>query len=278
MKTKYYLLFAIIIFFVSFCSKQTSIVYAQQQITLSDSDKYITRFDTDLMAKKHLTNYTLVRKRGKWNYGREYVFRLNNDEANIFLTVGLHPSTEVAENIAKSFLNGISIRMTEGTHNGISIGDKFWWFSGSDPSTITDIVFIRNNSLIIMSCSRNYSDLRELAKLIDDDIIMGALYVKIDDAIFTPEVNSISMGKNTIELNDTVKIAIDANDPNHESLEYQFSPGLSKVIGDAENVYTYKDSPNYVKESDGSQTIRLVVINESNVVSIISEINVRYNE
>lgn len=247
-------------------------------MTPSDNRNYITRFDADLMAKEHFTDYKFVRKRGKWNYGREFVYKINNNEANVFISVGLHPSAEIAEKIATSYLNSSSIRMKEGAHKGISLGDKFWWYAGSDSNNLTNIVFIRKNSLILMSCSLSYSDLKSLAKKIDGDLIIGASYVTIAESINTPEIKSIIMEKHTVEINENLKIVIDAADPNHESLEYQFSPGLLQFSSDAENVYTYRASRNYIKDPDGTHVVRLVVINESNVVSPISETRISYIE
>jgi hypothetical protein len=125
-----------------------------------------------------------------------------------------------------------------------------------------------------MSCSHTYRDLKTFAKLIDDDIIKGESYVTIDKIIKPPEIKSISTKDNFVKMNANAKIAINAIDPNNESLEYQFSPGLVKFKSDPENVFTYKASRNHIREPDGTQTVKIVVVNESNIVSPISEINI----
>jgi hypothetical protein len=82
------------------------------------------------------------------------------------------------------------------------------------------------------------------------------------------------MEKDNVNLNNNVKIVINAIDPNNESLEYQFSPGLMKHKSDPENVFTFNASCNHIQEMSGSYIIKLVVINESNVVSRISEVEI----
>jgi hypothetical protein len=274
MKNRFYGFLVLLLMVSSFNILQISTsLYAQDTAKIFEDKSLITSFNTNLMAIKHLPNFNLMRKRAKWNFGREFVYNSNDSKSNIFITVGIQQSKKDAENIANDYINDISIRMEKGSHKGIVIGDEFWWWTpNSDSGDLTNIVFIRKNAIFIMS-SHNYANLKMLAKVIDEDITKGEPYVTIDSIIPTPEIKSISIKSDTV--NDFAKITIDAVDPNNESLEYQFLPGLIKDKNELVNTFTFKTSDNHFNDTSKSQIVKMIVINESNVVSPIFEIKIR---
>lgn len=271
MKNKSLIVFALPVFY-------TFLIIAfnpQEVLAASTDDSFVTRFNADEMAKKHLTDFNLVRKRAIWNRGKRFVYQSDNAQVKLSIQVGLQPSAKDAEEIALNYLSYLSIVMVEGPIPGETIGNKLWWKApNSDPNNVTSIVFIRENALFIIF-SHSYKKIKELAKSIDDDIIKGESYISIENSISLPVINTISVEKNSLRKGDSSKITVNAIDPNNESLEYQFLPGLIKGESDPENMFTFIASRDHVPEPFlGSHTIKVVVINESNVVSRISEIKI----
>jgi hypothetical protein len=238
----------------------------------SDSiDSVITKFDAEKMAQEHLTDYYLVRKRALWKYGREFVYS-NNDTINIFITVGLYQSDNEAENNVNTYLNNSSAVWNAGMHQGESIGNKFWWLAPfQDSSILTNIIFIRKNASFIMSSHTN-EKLKELAKKIDNDIINHSDYIDLDKTIQLPVIDSITASKTVLKEGDIAKITVHASDPNNEILEYD-AIGVGNYEPDPENVFTEIITRDYVGEPFyGSHVYDFVVINESNVVSEVANI------
>jgi len=76
--------------------------------------------------------------------------------------------------------------MEERPHQGVLIGDKFWWWAPSqNPNILKNILFIRSNALFVMSCSRSYVELKTLAKKIDDDIIRKESYITFSNYVIS---------------------------------------------------------------------------------------------
>jgi hypothetical protein len=148
-----------------FCSKQNSI------------ETIIIKVDIEEMAQLYLSDFDLLRKRSD-SLETEYVFKRESDSVDVFITIGLYPSAEDAENAANEDFSYMAIIMEEGPHQGVLIGDKYWWWTPFQNSNIIlNIVFIRENALFIMSCSHSYGELKPLAKKIDDDIIKKESYI-----------------------------------------------------------------------------------------------------
>jgi hypothetical protein len=150
-----------------------SLLFCDKQ---DNNETRIKKINMQELSLRHLPNFILVRERLRDSLKIEYVFKRESDSINVFITVGLHSSAENAENIANNYINSISILMKAGTHNGVSIGDKMWWWPDADSNSLTNIVFIRKNALFIMS-SHGFRDLKSLAKKIDEDIVTGASYI-----------------------------------------------------------------------------------------------------
>lgn len=165
--------------------------------------------------------------------------------------------------------------MENGVHQGVLIGNKFWWWAADEETeNLTNVLFIRKNALIIMSCSINCRSLKRFAEEIDNGIINGESYVQIDNAISYPTITSVEIKNDNSKIN-IKKITINAVDPSGETLEYQFSPGLMKYKSDPVNVFTLDASGNNIQESFETNIVKVVVINERNVISPISEIELK---
>jgi hypothetical protein len=153
------------------CSKQTN-----------SDNMIITEIDEEEMAHRNLLYFNLIRESSVDSVRTEYVFKRERDSVIVFITIGLYKSGKDAENIAINYLNSISAHMEEGPHQGVLIGDKFWWWpTSADSNSLKNIVFLRKNALIIMSCSHTYRDLKMLAKSIDDDIVNEESYITFSD-------------------------------------------------------------------------------------------------
>lgn len=137
----------------------------------------ITKVDMEEMAHRHLPDFYLLLEGSIDSVTTEYVFVRESDSAEVSIRIGLYQSEENAENAAIKYLSLVSTVMEEGPHQGVSIGDKFWWLAPLDPNILTNIVVIRKNALIIFNCSYNYEELKKLAKLMDDDIANEESYI-----------------------------------------------------------------------------------------------------
>jgi hypothetical protein len=242
---------------------------AQNNSINLEKTEYINKLDASKIAERHFPNSQLIRKTPKWNYGREYVYKLNNENAHIYITIGLYKSDSSAFEVANQYLNIISMRMNEGLKQE-NIGDKFWWWSvNNEIRAITSIVFIRKNALIILG-SQNYSGLLNLAKLIDEDISKNEPFISMDAIIETPKIHSITRNADKTNPLEFTKFSVDASDINNEILDFQFFPGLTNFENDPNNVFTYINAKHDIENNAMKHKIKIIAINENNVVSEIT--------
>jgi hypothetical protein len=233
---------------------------------------YITKFDFEKFRKKHLDNFNLVRKRGKW-CGREYVLNNPADSTNIFITIGIFSSENKSHSIVDAYNRLLSIIPQEDTAEVFGIGEKCWWMSATFSPDIVGILFIRYNSFFIVN-SHTYSFIQDLARNIDRDIIDNAEYIELRNKTSVPIINSIKTSKQIVSEGDTVKISIQAYDPDNEALEY-ITTGLIHFDSDPENIFYLVSSRDYVPEPFiGLHKYKFTVINESNEVSDEIEIEI----
>lgn len=273
MNNKYQSYLIITLFSIIFLSALGSLDLKAQEYK---NDSYISRFDADIMSKKYLKDFELVRKRASWNYGRVFVYRNSKANECIFITIGLHSSADAANNIANNYLNEISVRMSSGQYDKKLLGDKFWYLTSSnDSNSITNIVFLRKNALLILSCSPTFRELFQLAKKIDEGITNGDSFVNMNLKIETPVIETFEVIKEMVKPNDFAKIRIKGAGVNNEPLEFQFFPGLMKNNVDSENVFTFESSLNFTDKSSGMQVIKAIAISESNVVSPVVELKIK---
>jgi hypothetical protein len=271
MKCNTTVFFAFLLVFNAF---QIQLLHAQETLKNQEDIRFITKFDVGLFTAKELPGFRLEGESAKWNFGREY-FYINDSRIPVYFTIGLYSSAEDAEKIALDYLSNFSMIMNHEDHHKGQIGDRFWWWSAvRDNSYLTHIVFIRNNAFIALF-SRSYKELKNLAKKIDEGILQQEPFVSCKASIHPPEIRLLMPNRNMVNMGDTTGISFTAVDPGNEPLEFRFLPGVRKDKSKPGNHYIFKASPNYTRGKPGICTLKVVAINENNVVSPVSEIEIQ---
>jgi len=263
-------LILLVIFTVIFNSCNESLV-------TSKKNNLVAKLDMVQLQAKHLSNFNLTEKRVIWNRGRKFEFNDKNNQTSVSIQVGLYSSSQDAESIVLDYLNYLSIGMKEGQIDGKTIGDKLWYWPNSNPSEVTDIVFLRYNSLFILY-SNNSEKLTELAEAIDNDIVSKADYINIANSILLPKIDSISVTNTILVEGETSQISVYASDPNNESLEYQC---LTLNKSDLPNIFTFSASKDNVSAYDsisfrsGFEPLSSLAYNDKvkNIKNILNSIN-----
>lgn len=159
-------------------------IYACKKSEEPKPVKNIESIDVKAMAKIHLKDFSFVRERLFYQSDTEYVFNRASDKENIFITVGICPSAEKADSSLNEYMSYMAGVPQDSPFQGTSVGDKFWWraFTKNSIPHVTDIFFIRRNVYFMMSIDNDtgliYTELIDLAKKIDDDILNKAAYIK----------------------------------------------------------------------------------------------------
>ncbi len=237
----------------------------------SIEDKYITNIEVDILADKFLSNFYLEQKRVLWNFGRRYIFYSEKTQERVSIQIGIYSSAKDAETVATNYLNSMSMIMTSGDSSINRVGNKCWWMPANSPDK-TNIIFLRENVLFIIF-SHNKKNLLGLANSIDEDITSGEDYIDIKNSISVPSIKSISLEKKSLKIGEASKITVSAIDEKIETLEYQFYPGVNRHINDPENVFTFKLTRNkFEKRCRDKYILKVIIINEKNIVSPISKI------
>jgi hypothetical protein len=236
--------------------------------TLALAQPFITKFDSNIFAQKNLQGYILRREGVKWNYGREYVFS-NNEGQTVYLTVGIHSSKQKVHEVAIEYLSTMSIVMPEDTSNILNVGDRLWVWPGIDEEKITNVTFQRNNALVSLYAHHFNGSLISLAKSIDNAILKGDVFVEIGNKIHVPKINpSVIEGANKNEI----VIELSKNST-IDTLDYDFKPGIGRINGQ----YMISNLEKYERIMDDrkTETIKVVGINQYNVVSEIAEFKLK---
>ena len=143
----------------------------------------IESIDIKEMAKIHLKDFSFVRERLFYQLDTEYVFNRDSDKENIFITIGICPSAEMADSILNKYLSEMAGAPQNSPFQGTLVGDKFWWIAYTYNSIphVTNVFFIRRNVYFMLSINNNagliYAALIDLAKQLDDDILNRASYI-----------------------------------------------------------------------------------------------------
>ena len=250
---------------------------AQNDLSSGVDSIFITNLDINKLANEHLKGFTCIRSRAKWRFGREFLFKQVQENIKVFVRVGLHPSHEIAEEIALDYLQYVSAVMVEENFSLEPVGDRVWWWSPNlNPDKIKNIVFIRHNCLVMLS-SQRFDNLKNLATVIDNDLLNGEKYNHKNIAISLPSINSIVSEKSIVRVGETTKLLVYANDPSNEILEYVFSPGVIKTNEPIGNSFIIKPSKDHFQgQLLGNHVHKCIVINESNVVSNPFEIWINF--
>ena len=254
------------------------LIYCEKIVEPTIKEIFITRFDVEGMRKEHLSNFRTVRKRARFNEGREFVFQELNDKNNVVLfRVGIHSNSLKAQKIAEEYNSWCWIPPQEDTKRVFGIGDKCWWMRNIDSSDTVAYHFIRHNMFIIVN-SHSYHNLLQLTRSIDNDILNNANYTNKANSISLPIIQSISASKTELREGDTAKITINASDPNNEPLEY-VCIGLAQPDSNPINVFTIEASRGNIADPFwGSHTYKFQVINGSNILSESAEITINISQ
>ncbi len=239
-----------------------------------ESNNLINKIDMEQLHKKLLSDFELIRTRGRWREGREYVFIDKMDRTkNVFIRIGIHPSIEETKEIANEYNSWCSIVPQEDFNKNLDVGDQLWWMPDPNSTDTVSYHFIQKNVFIIVnSHTLNYNELFTLTKSIDADIKNHESYISFSKSANPPIINTITSSKLKLIEGDTTKIIIDAIDPNNEDLEY-ITIGVSQWNEDPKNVFTLVASRDFIPEPFyGTHTFEFIVINESNFVSRIEKI------
>jgi len=135
----------------------------------------VCSIDIEQFLQNHLKDFHLLRSNQLDEFNNEYVFVSNTDTSNIFIRIGIYASANDSKNAISDYLNDISIGMTTNSERSDPIGDECWWYESN--SIVTNLLFRRFNAVLILS-SHTYSDLRLIARNLDDDIINKEEYIR----------------------------------------------------------------------------------------------------
>jgi hypothetical protein len=237
----------------------------------SDPDiPLVAGIDMDQVSLDYLQGFTLHNKY-LLGYGCRVHIYTNPMKEKISLNVGVHPSVRDVENSALDYLNGISGSMKEGPMNDVIIGDNMWWcnYQGG----LTTILFIRKNVFFIIN-GKNSERVLNIAKSLDNDIILKASYVIISNTYAPPMIKDIEIIKKSLMMSESTKCTVHVENPGDGSLEFSYTGPIRHDEEDPTDVFTVKG---YLVESPGTFEISFWVINEKNALSKISKTQITFS-
>jgi len=246
--------------------------YSCEIISKSNDEMRIAMYDIEGMRAKLLSNFELVRKNARMNEGYEYRFKNMSDTSEtVSIRIGIFQSQSEALDLAIERMNWFSAVPHEDTLKVLGIGDRCW----SMPMPGQTYLFSRSNVFInVNSSSIPNSQLLELTRSIDNDIINNADYIKIDNSISLPKIEKISVSKSELNEGESATITVSAFDPNNNNLECMCLPGIPQNG----NIFTLTATRSYISEPFiGQHTYEFQVINEMNVLSKVKEITININ-
>jgi hypothetical protein len=208
-----------------------------------------------------------------------YGFRLYNF-GSIDIHVGLLPGVREAETAILDGLYDSNMYWEEWPAEWNKVGDSAWYkrtyISKDGDSYIGGVAFIRKNAIIWLTMGPNEGvDFREIAEVIDRDILTGADYLKVEDKIAPPVVTGVSLTKRTLREGEWTDITFQASDPSGSSLKY-FASG---VYDEKTNSWRYSANRASLLPGvpfEGPHTVTCWVVNENNLFSRITEETVTF--
>ena len=249
------------------------------------NDSFVNGIDIPALAEKHLEDFVLTNSATYFYSVKRYYFKRNSDGAIAKIHIGIFPSVSETEELVLDILNEGSGGASEGSFNGIDIGDNDWYYgytTSDGEHELSSIVFIRKNVLICIgptdvSSENYYPDMLTLAQKIDEDIMKGTPYVILKDTLSPPVINSVSLSKSTLAENEEATITINASDPLSQIEHYRTLGGAIKYEDDPVNVFrTIADRGVFGEPFYGTHIIQAWVINEYNFFSRIYEIELTF--
>ena len=103
---------------------------------------------------------------------------------------------------------------------------------------------------------------------IDNDLINGSTYIKMNDVLTPPAIQSVTLSKNKILEGEESLMTINASDPSGHIAHYLMTPGPSKDGRDPVNVYRIQANRDKFPEPFlGKHTIEVWIVNNDNFFS-----------
>jgi hypothetical protein len=250
-------------------------LFSQDIAFLEKNTHKISGIDNVLMSQECLPGWILRNEKIKWIFGREGLYSRKDDSCSlIFITLGVHFTVEKAFETAHEYMGDVSPYYKKGTENFTNLGDSAWFcMPGTNPIDATNILFIRDNVLIILGRIGNRNDIFDLAKRIDEGILKRATFVKSDTLFSPPKIISIDYEEDILSKLNSFKIIINAVDSYGSSLDFRFAPGVRMIKTEKNNEFIYISTPTQSNSSRVVQAIRAIAINQFNAISEIKELD-----
>ena len=145
----------------------------------NNSDNYcriITEINMVEMGQINLPGFHLFGE-GELEELTIYNYDTVDNSALLIIQVGIYQSEQDAQDAANEFVDNSSAYLQEGPHQGISIGNNFWWHtSGEDLNTLLALVFTRKNVMFVLDAPK-FKNAKTLAVTIDNDTLNKASYI-----------------------------------------------------------------------------------------------------
>ncbi len=273
----------IFLFASAICFSKEYYQKGDYQIIRSNPDvPLVAGVDVSALAQKYLSDFRLdsVRRYSQLDDVVVYHLYQNNSEKQITFMVGLHPSVREAEESMLDALNHQDfISMKEWPSNEAKIGESAWYYLNGRQSGYKDgVAFIRRNAVfwIYTGPEPEYIGIETLARGVDQDLMNGAPYIKIQDKLSPPVVQSVDLSQSVYRMGERGTLTIQGSDPEGYSIMYGDSwtgfgrsGNQTQIIADNRNWYD--------KESFfGTHVIQCWVVNENNLFSSIKEVTVTF--
>ncbi|MHB9028901.1 MAG: FlgD immunoglobulin-like domain containing protein [Candidatus Latescibacterota bacterium] len=228
-------------------------------------------------AEKHLTDFVLSERRTTMPRGVFHFFHRNSDNAKIQIIVGVYPTIEIAEEMILELLNFNSLAFEYSSVMGHQIGDNCWWLN-YPPFPLRYVFFIRKNMIVALSDISNdyryrYQQLLELALTLDSEIMNGTQYIPLKDILTPPKINSVSLTKNQLILNESAYATVNVTEPLQKSFVYRCD---GPAYNDHEGLKNTFQIPYSLNNAPRTYSLKFWVVNEDNAYSDTEEVKVTF--
>jgi len=239
-----------------------------------EPELYITGVNFDSILNKHLPDFNIIRDELLWKRGRRYrLIRYGKNDQMIEIAIGIFSSVRKTEENVIEYFKSISGIPQYGVASGTNIGDNSWFLKSGGAKHGT-IIFIRKNTLIVIS-GQDYNLAESVATKIDKDLIAGTSGVEIGPFIKQPKIEEITFNSKTTIIKEKIPIIIHAKDPQGQKLQYFI------LVNDRSGFKYDTENPEekiLIFDKPGKHKISIFTINESNVISEIKDIEIECDE
>jgi len=247
------------------------------------TNNLVEGINTVALVQKYLSEYHYGSPLSLWYWGYLYRFyKQGNDRMAVSIQIGVYPSIQEAEEIALYYLNTISTLFMEGPIQNESIGDNCWYaLNNYSEKKVRSVSFLRKNVFMVVDVDYEapnpftYTDLIDLCKAIDSDILNGTSYISFADTPIPPAVSSVQVSKNELREGDVSIISISASDYMGKKLEYHGDfPGTKT---DENTFFIRYSKDNFPANFFGTtQTFSVWAVNENNLFSRKKEFQITF--